>query len=178
MRAPRCRGWFVGLMVLAALLQAGTVFAGIDARYPELRKVFPEATAFGDIEGTPPAAAIRRDNEVIGYAFETGMVAPIPAYSGKPINVLVAIGSDGSIRHTRVLYQDEPILLVGIPVQKLYDFVARYIGHGVDDRIVVGGGGDAGTVNIDAISGATVTAMVANDTIMNAPPHPAIPPPR
>ncbi len=168
MRAPRCRGWFVGLMVLAALLQAGTVFAGIDARYPELRKVFPEATAFGDIEGTPPAAAIRRDNEVIGYAFETGMVAPIPAYSGKPINVLVAIGSDGSIRHTRVLYQDEPILLVGIPVQKLYDFVARYIGHGVDDRIVVGGGGDAGTVNIDAISGATVTAMVANDTIMNA----------
>jgi NosR/NirI family nitrous oxide reductase transcriptional regulator len=168
MRAPRLHSLFVCLVALAALLQAGTTFAGIEGRYPELRKVFPQATAFGDIEGTPPAAAIRRNGKVIGYAFETAMVAPIPAYSGKPINVLVAIGSDGSIRHTRVLYQDEPILLVGIPVQKLYDFVARYIGHRVDDHIVVGGGGDAGSVNIDAISGATVTAMVANDTIMDS----------
>lgn len=160
-----------GLLLLVALLaclQAATAFAGIDAKYPDLRKAFPEATRFGDIGGKPPAATVYRGDEVIGYAFETVMVAPIPAYSGKPINVLVAIGTDGSIRAARVLYQDEPILLVGIPVQKLYDFVARYIGHHVDDHIMVGGGGGPDSVNIDAISGATVTAMVANDTIMNS----------
>ncbi|HEU0278096.1 MAG TPA: 4Fe-4S binding protein [Rhodanobacteraceae bacterium] len=168
MRAPRLSRALLVMVALLACLQAATAFAGIDTKYPELRKVFPEATRFGDIEGTPPAAAVYHDNHVIGYAFETVMVAPIPAYSGKPINVLVAIGADGSIRATRVLYQDEPILLVGIPVQKLYDFVARYIGHHVQDHIVVGGGGGPGTVNIDAISGATVTAMVANDTIMNS----------
>ncbi len=168
MRATRLRAFLPWLLVLLALFQAGTAFAGIDSKYPELRQAFPQATRFGDIEGKPPAATVYHGDQAIGYAFETVMVAPIPAYSGKPINVLVAIGSDGSIKYTQVLYQDEPILLVGIPVQKLYDFVARYIGHHVDDHIVVGGGGGADSVNIDAISGATVTAMVANDTIMDS----------
>jgi len=94
-------------------------------------------------------------------------VAPVPAYSGEPINILVAIDATGRIVGTEVLEQHEPILLVGIPVQKLYDFVARYIGHRVTDQIVVGGGG-TGSVKIDAISSATVTSMVANETIMNA----------
>ena len=168
MRAIRFRLLLSCLLALPALLQAGSAFAGIDNPYPELRKVFPEATRFGDIQGRPPAAVVYDGSHVIGYAFETAMVAPIPAYSGKPINLLVAIGTDGRIRHVRVLYQDEPILLVGIPLQKLYDFVARYIGHHVDDHIVVGGGGGNDSVNIDAISGATVTSMVASDTIMDA----------
>lgn len=151
------------LLMLAAL----PVVAGVDGKYPELRHAFPAATRFGDIEGTPPAAAVYQGNQVIGYVFETVMVAPVPAYSGKPINILVAIDRDGAIRATRVLHQEEPILLVGIPVQKLYDFVARYVGHHVTDQIVVGNGGGGGT-HIDAISSATVTSMVANETIMNA----------
>jgi NosR/NirI family nitrous oxide reductase transcriptional regulator len=154
-------------LALPLLLIACGARAGIDAKHPELHQVFPQATRFGDIEGVPPAAAVYRGDKVIGYAFETVMVAPVPAYSGAPINLLVSIDADGVIRDARVLEQHEPILLVGIPVQKLYDFVARYIGHRVDDRIVVGGGA-AGTVRIDAISSATVTSMVANETIMNS----------
>ena len=155
------------LLALLLLVLAPVALAGIDAKHPQLHQVFPDATRFGDIEGTPPAAAVYRGDKVIGYAFETVMVAPVPAYSGAPINILVSIGTDGSIRDARVLEQHEPILLVGIPVQKLYDFVARYIGHRVDDRIVVGGGA-SGSVRIDAISSATVTSMVANETIMNS----------
>ena len=164
----RLRAW-LRLGVLVGLLATLSLpaFAGIDSQYPELHKTFPEATHFGDVEGTPPAAAVYQRDKVIGYVFETVMVAPVPAYSGKPINILVAIDADGGIRFARVLHQEEPILLVGIPVQKLYDFVARYIGHHVDDRIVVGNGGGGG-IHIDAISSATVTSMVANETIMNA----------
>ena len=155
------------LLALCLLLLAPLARAGIDAKHPQLHEVFPQATRFGDIEGTPPAAAVYQGDKIIGYAFETVMVAPVPAYSGAPINILVSIGTDGSIRDARVLEQHEPILLVGIPVQKLYDFVARYIGHRVDDQIVVGGGA-SGSVRIDAISSATVTSMVANETIMNS----------
>jgi NosR/NirI family nitrous oxide reductase transcriptional regulator len=155
------------LLALCLLLLAPAALAGIDTKYPQLHQVFPQATRFGDIEGEPPAAAVYQGNKVVGYVFETVMVAPVPAYSGAPINILVSIGTDGSIRDARVLEQHEPILLVGIPVQKLYDFVARYIGHRVDDQIVVGGGG-SGSVRIDAISSATVTSMVANETIMNS----------
>ncbi|UGB37408.1 NosR/NirI family protein [Frateuria soli] len=155
------------LLALCLLLLAPAALAGIDAKYPQLHQVFPQATRYGDIEGTPPAAAVYQGDKVIGYVFETVMVAPVPAYSGAPINLLVSIGTDGSIRDARVLEQHEPILLVGIPVQKLYDFVARYIGHRVDDKIVVGGGA-SGSVRIDAISSATVTSMVVNETIMNS----------
>ncbi|MEY2170661.1 MULTISPECIES: 4Fe-4S binding protein [unclassified Rhodanobacter] len=169
MNAPRWLRSWLRLGALAGLLAVASLpaFAGIDGQYPELRKAFPEATRFGDVEGNPPAAAVYQGDKVVGYAFETVMVAPVPAYSGKPINILVAIGADGAIRSARVLHQEEPILLVGIPVQKLYDFVDRYIGHHVDDQIVVGNGGGGGT-HIDAISSATVTSMVANETIMNA----------
>lgn len=155
------------LLALCLLLLAPAALAGIDAKHPQLHEVFPQATRYGDIEGTPPAAAVYQGDKIIGYVFETVMVAPVPAYSGAPINLLVSIGTDGSIRDARVLEQHEPILLVGIPVQKLYDFVARYIGHRVDDQIVVGGGA-SGSVHIDAISSATVTSMVVNETIMNS----------
>ena len=144
-----------------------SALAGVDQKYPEVRQYFPRATRFDDISGKPPAAPVYEGDKVIGYVFESSVVAPVPAYSGKPINVLVAINDAGKIVGTQVIYQDEPILLVGIPVQKLYDFVARYIGHDVREKIVVGGGG-AGTVSLDAISSATVTSMAANETIMNA----------
>ncbi len=156
-----------GLLAVLLLVLAAPAFAGVDAKYPEVRQAFPQATRFGDIEGKPPAAAVYQGDKVIGYVFETVMVAPIPAYSGEPINILVAIDAHGRIVAAKVLEQHEPILLVGIPVQKLYDFVARYIGHAVTDSIVVGNGVGQGT-HIDAISSATVTSMVVNETIMNS----------
>ncbi|MEO8809468.1 MAG: 4Fe-4S binding protein, partial [Rhodanobacter sp.] len=115
-----------------------------------------------------PAAPVYDGDKVIGYVFESVMVAPVPAYSGDPVNILVAIDQTGKILGTKVLEQHEPILLVGIPVQRLYDFVARYIGHNVKDDIVVGGSSTPGAIKIDAISSATVTSMVVNETIMNA----------
>ncbi|MEO9215567.1 MAG: 4Fe-4S binding protein [Rhodanobacter sp.] len=142
--------------------------AGIDQKFPEVKGYFPGATRFGDISGKPPAAAVYTGDKVIGYVFESVMVAPVPAYSGDPVNILVAIDQTGKILGTKVLEQHEPILLVGIPVQRLYDFVARYIGHNVKDDIVVGGSDAPGSIKIDAISSATVTSMVVNETIMNA----------
>lgn len=160
----------LALLCLALLLAAYSTaaLAGVDQKYPEVRQYFPAATRFGDIEGKPPAAAVYQGDKVIGWVFESVMVAPVPAYSGKPINILVAIDAAGKIIGTKVLYQDEPILLIGIPVQKLYDFVARYVGRRVTDNVVVGGSSTPGSVKIDAISSATVTSMVANETIMNA----------
>ena len=153
-----------GLLLLISM----DAVAGIDQKFPEVKGYFPTATRFDDITGKPPAAAVYAGDKVIGYVFESVMVAPVPAYSGDPVNILVAIDQTGKILGTRVLQQNEPILLVGIPVQRLYDFVARYIGHNVKDKIVVGGSSSPGSIKIDAISSATVTSMVVNETIMNA----------
>lgn len=161
------------LILLAALVSmtapAVAWAAGIDAQYPIVRQYFPGATRFGPIAGRPPAANVYTGQKLLGYVFESKMVAPVPAYSGEPVNILIAIDPKGRIVGTKVLEQNEPILLVGIPVQKLYDFVARYVGHRVTDNIVVGSsGGGANSIHIDAISSATVTSMAVNQTIMDA----------
>lgn len=168
---PRRDHLMAALLALMLMTIIGPAFAwgaGIDAQYPLVRQYFPNATRFGAISGNPPAAEVYAGQALLGYVFESKMVAPVPAYSGEPVNVLVAIDRGGRIIGTHVLEQNEPILLVGIPVQKLYDFVARYIGHRVTDNLVVGGGGGRGSVRIDAISSATVTSMAVNQTIMDA----------
>ena len=69
---------------------------------------------------------------------------------------------------SEVLEHHEPILLVGIPEQSLFDFADKFTGLAVTDRVRVGSGNQEGVTNIDAITGATVTVMVVNETIMRA----------
>ena len=39
---------------------------------------------------------------------------PTPAYSGKPLNAMVVLDTDGVIKGSKVIHHDEPILLIGI----------------------------------------------------------------
>jgi len=137
-----------------------------------IKEVFSQATSVGEklpvAEGKALAWTVYNGEEVLGYAFETNDVVKIPAYSGKPVNTLVMMDVDGKIRGTRVLEHHEPILLVGIPEQKLFDFVAAYIGLNVSDQVRVGAGNNSDAVNVDVISGATVTVMVVNESIMSS----------
>ncbi len=175
------RAWrwlmLIVLMVAAApqrVLAENTARHWVEAGEPPIRatlqQFFPGADRFGAFSGKPPSAPVYHGNKVIGYFFRTKMVAPIPAYSGKPIDVLVGIDTKGRITGTRILEQHEPILLVGIPVQRLYDFVKQYIGKVATDHFVVGGPHKGGPdyVRVDAISSATVTSMVTNRTITAA----------
>ena len=130
--------------------------------------IFPNATRHGEFSGTPPVATVYRQEQEIGYLFRTIQIAPIPAYSGKPMDMLVGIDLQGQIVGIRVIEHHEPILLVGIPESTLDDFVQQYIDKHVTDRIKVGAGRREGFVNVDAITGATVTVMVMNEAIMRA----------
>ncbi|UZE96728.1 transcriptional regulator NosR [Alkalimarinus alittae] len=105
---------------------------------------------------------------VLGYAFETDDQVSIPAYSGKPVNVLVSFDVNGIFKNSWVLEHHEPILLVGIPAHKLWDFAAQYIGKEITDKIRVGFSSDPEALTVDAVTGATVTVIVVNDTIMKS----------
>lgn len=160
-------GWL--LIALSMLSLAQTAIAeGIADAHPQVRSFFPDADRFGMYKGDPPAAPVYHGDELLGYVFETTQVQKIPAYSGKPVNVLLGIDMEGRITGTEVLEHHEPILLVGIPEQALFDFAAEYRGKSVTDRVRVGAGKKEGYVNIDAITGATVTVMVVNQSIMGA----------
>src|SRR5699024_6022981 len=80
----------------------------------------------------------------------------------------IVMDPQGTILDAYVLEHDEPILLIGIPEQKLHDFAAEYQGIHVDQRVVIGRSRDETAVTIDAVSGATVTVMVVNEVVMRA----------
>ncbi|MGB1201027.1 MAG: transcriptional regulator NosR [Cognaticolwellia aestuarii] len=133
-----------------------------------INKIFPELTEIVDKQGTPAYWTIKKGDNILGFAFETNDIAKIPAYSGEPVNMLVAIDPQGSYISARVLEHHEPIILAGIPESKLDDFSTQYTGLSVAQKIKVGGNATQGTVNIDGLSGATVTVRVMNVAITRA----------
>ena len=154
----------VCLLGLAGLGQAA-VAASVDAL---AQQYFPQATHIGGFEGEPLAAAVYRDREVLGYLMRTTDIAPIPAYSGKPITLLVGLDVGGRITGLKITEHSEPILVVGISDQDLDHYIEQYRGVTVDQKVKLGGSERDGYVTIDGITGATITAMVMNATVMKS----------
>ncbi|MEH6579556.1 MAG: 4Fe-4S binding protein [Amphritea sp.] len=167
---------FMLTALLVSFLFSAQVLAMVpvtDAQQLEtIKQAFPQSTSIGDkaplAEGKAAAWTVYNGEEVIGYGFDTNDVVNIPAYSGKPINTLIVMDTEGKLLATRVLEHHEPILLVGIPEQKLFDFVARYEGLSVTDKVRVGAGNNEEVVNVDVVAGATVTVMVVNEAVMRS----------
>jgi polyferredoxin len=149
---------------LAVCIAVPALAADPATRYPPLRGFFPEATRFSDFQGSPPAVTAWRGHEPIGRAMLSGDVAPIPAYSGYPINTLVGLDREGRIAGVAIIHHDEPILAAGVSEAQLRGFVEQYLGKSARDRFSVGAD-RPGYVRIDGISGATITAMVESATI-------------
>ncbi len=137
-------------------------------RYLDCKSVLPEATSFSPRKGNPPYSEAWSDKDgkrtLVGYVWLSTDVADIPAYSGKPVVTLIAMDAKGVIRGVRILKHSEPILLVGIPEQRLIDYVAQYIGHPAGARFELGRA-DGDYIPMDAISGATVTLIAQNQLI-------------
>ncbi len=157
----------VALLLIAATLSPAASGAGIADGYPQVREFFPEADRFGALAGAPPAAPVYRGAELIGYVFLSNDVIRIPGYSGKPINTLIGLDRYGRIIGVRIVHHEEPILVVGISEERLQRYAEQYRGKSAFDRVIVGAP-RAGYVAVDTISGATITVMVENATLMQS----------
>jgi len=154
------------LFLLFAVLACQLVHADT---IPDLaRQYFPQADRIGDFEGDPLAAAVFQGERLLGYVLRTTDIAPIPAYSGEPITLLVGLGLDGRITGLEITQHSEPILVVGISEQDLKHYVEQYRGVSVQERVKIGGAPRDGYVTVDGITGASITAMVMNATVMKA----------
>jgi NosR/NirI family transcriptional regulator, nitrous oxide reductase regulator len=166
------RSWGVWLVVMLVLMfvtfgaaQAKTYG---DIEQQRIEKVLPQVDSVSQPEGKFKVRTLSAAGKVLGYVFQSLDVVDIPAYSGKPINTQVILDTAGVIQDAYVLEHHEPILLIGIPEAKLHAFSAKYKGINVSQRVVVGHSSDPNAVTVDAIAGATVTAMVVNEVIMRA----------
>jgi len=129
-----------------------------------LTNILPGADRLGPEEGTPPAAAAFRGDEVIGYVFLNSAIVNSTGYSGKPIHVVIGMDIKGVITGAKMVKHYEPIVLVGIPVRKIDNFIGKY--KGLDIIQMHKGGKDEHEVDI--VSGATVTVMIIDDTIIRS----------
>ncbi len=158
----RIAGLFWGLVV--CLFFSGAHAADLASITQHVRAIFPDAEALGEFEGTPPSAAVLKGGRTVGYVLLTEDILRIPAYSGRPINTLVGIDTEGRIAGLAIVHHDEPILAVGITQERLNRFVSQYQGKSVFDKIIIGAKRE-GYVAIDGITGATITVMVENASV-------------
>ena len=122
------------------------------------------ATAYGAIRNDIPVAPVLRGNTVAGYAFITSDFVSTTGYSGKPIHVMVVIDPDGILLRAELVEHSEPIVLIGIPDARIKALTKSY--SGIDIVAEAAAGGDAHELEI--ISGATVTIMIIDDSIVRA----------
>ncbi len=160
MRAPWSMMLPAAVLALVLAIPAGAA----------MEQFFPDADRVAEPAGEPPVSAVYRGEEQVGVIFETNDVAPIPAYSGEPVNMLVGLDMDGVVTGVRVLEHSEPIMLVGIPEARLVDFVDQYVKRTIRERVRVGLSPRKreGFEYVDAVSGATVTVVVMGEAIMRS----------
>ncbi|MDX1755377.1 MAG: 4Fe-4S binding protein [Marinobacter sp.] len=133
-----------------------------------IQEVLPTVEEVRPRDGNRSVLELYGQDQLLGYAYQTLDFVQTPAYSGKPINAVVVLDTEANLLAATVIEHHEPILLVGIPEQRLHDFTDQYIGLAADQRVTVGGSGSQSRVAVDGVSGATVTVMVVNEVLMRS----------
>ena len=161
---------WLAVFVIAVAHAAG---AWAQASQPVLAQFLPQvapsdlvegADAWGRIREDVPVAPVMKDGTEIGHVFITSDFVGTTGYSGKPIHTMVAIDHDARVLGVELVKHSEPIVLIGIPDHKIREMAAGY--RGVDLVAEAQVRGSAHDLNI--ISGATVTVMVIDDSIIRA----------
>ncbi len=122
------------------------------------------ADGFGPMRDDIAAAPVLRNGETVAWIFLTSDFVGTTGYSGKPIHVVAAISADAVLTAAHLVEHSEPIVLIGIPDAKMRALTESYAG--LDLRAEAASGGSAH--DLDIISGATVTVMVIDDSLVRA----------
>ncbi|ABL70573.1 NosR/NirI family protein [Paracoccus denitrificans] len=116
-----------------------------------------------DRRETPvPGWGVSRDGRMLGVIGSTWEIAATTGYSGKPLDVLVAVTPQGVIAGARLVRQTEPVLSLGISEAHIAAYVDGF--RGVD----LSQGEGQGRALPDVISRATVSTGVIRDGILRS----------
>jgi len=121
------------------------------------------ADAFGPIRSDLAVAPVLKGGRQIGWVFLTSDFVGTTGYSGKPIHTLVAVDDQAKITGVKLVKHSEPIVLIGIPDAEVKALAASYLGMDLAAMAQSGGKHD-----LNIISGATVTVMVLDDSILRS----------
>lgn len=108
-----------------------------------------------------------------GYVLETEPVAPLPGFSGAPINILVVLDLQGTFLDVQLISHNEPIFVSGLGQAPFHAFFEQYRGHSISDSLVVGspygdGGEGSALVYLDGVTKATASIRIAHESLLAA----------
>lgn len=109
----------------------------------------------------------------VGYVFETEPMAPLPGFSGAPMNMLVVLDLEGRFLDVQLISHNEPIFVSGLGEAPFHAFFEQYQGHSIGDTLVVGtpygaGSDSSGLVYLDGVTKATASVRIAHQSILAA----------
>ncbi|MHA1548756.1 MAG: 4Fe-4S binding protein [Alphaproteobacteria bacterium] len=127
-------------------------------------ELHPAGRSFGAARSDVAVVPILGEEGTVAFAFLTSDFVSTTGYSGKPIHIVAAIDADAIISGVELVEHAEPIVLIGIPDSKIRALTSRYAGLDLKIEAEQEGVGH----ELDIISGATVTVIVIDDSIVRA----------
>ncbi|VFU10955.1 NosR/NirI family protein [Methylocella tundrae] len=128
-------------------------------------ELVPGADHYALPQGNPPVAKVLAGERLVGYAFVNADWVNSTGYSGQPIQILVGLTVDGKIAGARLMAHHEPIVLIGIPPERIAAFIQGYVGR---DVLRLATGGPSERPPVDIVSGATVTVTVIAESMIRS----------
>jgi len=105
-----------------------------------------------------------KKGQLVGYVFiSKDWTEKLVGYSGKHMETLVGLDVKGNITGVKLLFHSEPIVLIGLREENYQRFLKQYPGKSIMQPLSVGK-----EISMDAITGATVTAVVQNAIILGS----------
>lgn len=166
--------WFCVFALLFAWSEAG--IAGVLKR-EDLLRYFPPPYILGEKDEALPVWPIFKQNatsdELIAYVYESIDLAPIPGFSGTPINLLVALTPEGAFLDVKVISHHEPVFVDGLGPEPLFEFVKQYQGKSLKQSVKVGppaggGTGDGAVAIVDGVAKATASVRIVNESLLTS----------
>lgn len=165
------------ILFIAAVAGSVPAMAGVMTQEALARK-FPAPYIVGKKDAALPVWPVFKQNatsnELVGYLFESIDFAPVPGFSGVPMNLLVALDPKGNFIDVQVLSHHEPVFLDGLGEAPLFKFVSQYRGLSLTRNISIDtgshkrAGGEGGNAHIDGVSKATASVRILNQSVLSA----------
>jgi len=111
----------------------------------------------------PSIFTVTHKGRVVGWIGSSYALVNSTGYSGKPLDIDVAVNTEGRVAGARLIRQSEPILTIGVTDEDLENYVSSFVG--IDLALSLATLRDAGAVP-DAVSGATVSSGVIRDAVI------------
>jgi NosR/NirI family transcriptional regulator, nitrous oxide reductase regulator len=121
--------------------------------------VYPGAERLGMEEGSPPAIAVFKGDQIVAYVFSTLDIIAAPGYSTTPFDVIAGVDLSGRITGAKVVFHQESMIVHDTVRQRQLDtLLAREAGRPLR--------GGTNALPPDYVDGATISARAMRAAVL------------